>query len=142
MPKYTVEKLVECLRSIGKEIKGAKIGLLGLSYKANLGDMRESPALEIRKELVSLGASVLSCDPYCNGNADATVDEVLNKCTGVILCTSHDIFLKIKDWENVKVVVDGRNSLNKEDIESQGIIYKGIGRGMTNAPAREIVNES
>jgi len=129
MPAYTVKKIVDGLKSIGIGIKGAKIGLLGLSYKANIGDMRESPALEIKKELLALGADVLSCDPYCKEYADALIEEVLEDCVGVILATNHKQFINIIDWKNIQIVVDGRNCLDKSNIESQGILYSGIGRG-------------
>lgn len=129
MPKYTVMKLAKVLRDMNIDIKGANIGLLGLSYKANLGDMRDSPALEIKKELVKLGANVLSCDPYCNGHADAKIDEILEKCIGVIIATNHECFLEIKNWKNVKAIVDGRNCLNKELILPKTVSYRGIGRG-------------
>ncbi|MEK6860958.1 MAG: nucleotide sugar dehydrogenase [Nanoarchaeota archaeon] len=134
MPAYTVKKMVDGLKSIGIDIKGAKIGLLGLSYKANIGDMRESPALEIKKELLALGADVLSCDPYCNEYADSPIERILEDCVGVILATSHKQFINIMDWKNIQIVVDGRNCLDKSNIESQGILYSGIGRGNSNKP--------
>lgn len=140
MPSYTVNKLVNGLRDLGIKIKGAKIGLLGLSYKANIGDMRESPALEIKKELIALGAKVYSCDPYCNGNADSLLDEILENCSAVVLATSHKEFVEIQDWKDVKLVVDGRNCLNMINIESQGIIYKGIGRGSSETPILEVIH--
>ncbi|MBS3171958.1 nucleotide sugar dehydrogenase [Candidatus Woesearchaeota archaeon] len=141
MPHYTVQKLVDGLESIGVNIKGAKIGLLGLSYKANIGDMRESPALEIKKELEDLGAIVLCCDPYCNGHAPALINEILENCIGLILATNHHQFMEVKNWKNVKIIVDGRNCLDMPNIESQGIIYEGIGRGFPNTPNGKIVNE-
>ncbi len=130
MPKYTVDKLVSGLNELGININGANIGLLGLSYKANIGDMRESPALEIKKELIELGANVISCDPYCNGYADARIENILETCKAVIVATNHKEFLNIKDWKNIRLVVDGRNCLDMKDIESKGIIYMGIGRGV------------
>jgi len=129
MPHYTVQKLVDGLKKLGINIKGAKIGLLGLSYKANLGDMRESPALEIKKELIELGADILCCDPYCNGNAPALIKDIIENCVGVILATNHHQFLEITDWGNVKIIIDGRNCLNMPEIKAQGIVYGGIGRG-------------
>lgn len=129
MPEYTVQKLVNALDTLGVDIKGAKIGLLGLSYKANIGDLRESPALEIREALLHRGATVLSCDPYCNGHADAIIEEILDTCVGVIVATNHDVFKDIEDWQNVKVIIDGRNCLSRPEIEAKGIVYNGIGRG-------------
>ncbi len=140
MPHYTVKKLVDGLKSLGIEIKGAKVGLLGLSYKANIGDMRESPALEIKKELLALGADVLSCDPYCNGHADALIEDILENCDGVILATNHTQFIDLKDWKNVRIVVDGRNCLDMINIENQGIVYRGIGRGFSKIPGL-VINE-
>jgi|SRR3989344_1749396 len=128
MPKYTVQKLVSSLRALGIDIAGKDIGLLGLSYKANIGDMRESPALEIRKELQKLGANVKSYDPHCNGHSDSLLKDIHN-CVGVILATNHSLFNDIDEWGDVKVIVDGRNCLNKEKIEAKKIIYRGIGRG-------------
>lgn len=130
MPKYTVDKLVAGLNDLGINIQGVNIGLLGLSYKANIGDMRESPALEIKKELIALGANVISCDPYCNGYADERIENILETCKAVIVATNHKEFLEIKNWKNVKLIVDGRNCLNMQDIQSKGITYIGIGRGV------------
>jgi len=129
MPHYTVQKLVDGLAALGIGMQGAKIGLLGLSYKANIGDMRESPALEMREELIKLGAQVMSCDPYCNGDADAVIGDILQNCVGVILATSHLQFMDVHSWGDVKVIIDGRNCLDMTEIRSQGIVYEGIGRG-------------
>lgn len=129
MPHYTVEKLVQGLATLGIPIVGARVGLLGLSYKANIGDMRESPALEIKKELVRRGAVVLSCDPYCNGHADARIEEILETCIGLILATDHQQFKEVKDWGKVQVVIDGRNCLDMKALRAQNIYYRGIGRG-------------
>ena len=129
MPAYTVRKLISALALKGIQIRGTFVGLLGLSYKAQVGDMRESPALEIQKELVRNGAKVLSYDPYCNGHSTSTMDTILSTCEGVIVATGHSQFISIDNWKNVKVVVDGRNCLNKEMILSQNVQYLGIGRG-------------
>jgi nucleotide sugar dehydrogenase len=141
MPHYTVQKLVDGLKFLGIDIKGAKVGLLGLSYKANVGDMRESPALEIKKELLELGADVLCCDPYCNGHAPTLIKEIVENCVGIILATNHREFMKVTDWGNIKLIVDGRNCLDMSDIKSQGIIYKGIGRGSPEIAPLEVANE-
>lgn len=129
MPIYTVKKLVLALRKKGIKIHGAKIGLLGLSYKANIGDMRESPALEIKEILHKLGAKVLSCDPYCNGNADAKISEIIENCAAVIIATNHRQFIENKDWGKVKIIIDGRNCLDKDDFSNKNILYNGIGLG-------------
>lgn len=129
MPQYTVKKLVLALRKKGIKIKGAKIGILGLSYKANIGDIRESPALEIKKELIRLGAKVICHDPHVNGYSDAKLSKVLNECVGIIIATNHEEFLGIKNWKNVQVLIDGKNCVNYSKL-SPKIHYEGIGRGL------------
>ncbi len=129
MPKYTVNKLVAALSKRGIKMKGAKVGILGLSYKANIGDMRESPALEIKEELIKLGAKVICHDPHVNGHSDAKLNDVLNNCVGVIIATNHAEFLSIKNWKNVKILIDGKNCIKLNQINSS-IYYEGIGRGL------------
>lgn len=126
MPHYAVKKLVKGLNEIRLPVKGTKIGLLGLSYKANVGDLRESPALEIKKELEKLGADLYLCDPYVEDTK--TLKEVFENCEAILLATNHQEFTENENWGNIKLIVDGRNCLNKEKIISQGIIYSGIGR--------------
>ena len=128
MPHYTVHKLEERLNALNLPLKGSKVGLLGLAYKADMSDIRESPALEIKKDLESLGATVLTCDPYCD-SANSKLSEILETCAGVIIATSHHQFIEITDWKNVKVIIDGRNCLDMVSIKEKGIIYNGIGRG-------------
>jgi len=128
MPRYTIERLILGLNELGLPLKNTKIGILGLSYKANIGDLRESPSIEIIKILKEFHADVLICDPYVK-NYEGLVDinYLLNKSTALILATAHHQFLKIKDWKKVKLIIDGRNCLNKDDIKNKNILYFGIG---------------
>ncbi len=64
MPQYTVELLQAEMNGIKKSLKGSNIGILGLSYKADVGDLRESPALKIMKKLKEKGAILHTFDPY------------------------------------------------------------------------------
>ncbi|MCB9358486.1 nucleotide sugar dehydrogenase [Candidatus Woesearchaeota archaeon] len=126
MPEYTVQKLENSLAEIGKKIKGTKVCLLGLSYKPNVGDLRESPALEIKKILNDRGADLAVVDPHIEGTQE--LSKSLERSEAVILATAHDDFKKISDWKGVKIVIDGRNCLDKSYFISKGIIYRGIGR--------------
>ncbi len=84
MPGYTISKLMIGLQKMGiSSLKGVKIGLLGLSYKANTSDLRESPALEIQKHLKKLGAHVLSYDPYCLENSNSDFETIIKECRGL-----------------------------------------------------------
>ncbi len=132
MPHYTVEKVIQGLNEIDKSVKDTKITVLGLAYKGGVDDMRESPALEIIKELENLGADLKVFDPYILDKSTVKdLDEALDaEC--IVIATDHPefkalrpIMLKEKD---VKVVIDGKNCLDKERIKVLGIVYKGIGR--------------
>lgn len=129
MPSYTVNQLLNLLHAKKISIKESKIGLLGLTYKANSDDSRESPSFKIKKELLDKGVKVLAYDPYLKKLSDASLNKILQEASGVIIATGHKEFQDIKDWKNVKIIVDGRNCLNKEKIKYLGINYVGIGRG-------------
>lgn len=64
MPKYVVSKVQDALNTVGKALKGSRILILGLSYKADVDDMRESPSLELIDLLEEKGATVDYHDPY------------------------------------------------------------------------------
>ena len=64
MPSSIVEKTVKALNEDGKSIRGAKVLVLGLSYKEDIDDDRESPSYEIIELLQEAGASVEYCDPF------------------------------------------------------------------------------
>lgn len=126
MPKFTIDKLILGLNELGLSVKGTKIGLLGLSYKANVADLRESPALIIQKELEKLGADLMICEPYLKNSEE--LENILENCEALILATNHREFIEVRNWNNIKLIVDGRNCLDKEEIKSKGILYRGIGR--------------
>ena len=133
MPHYTVELLESQLQKLKKSIKGAKVGVLGLAYKANVDDIRESPALEVINVLKAKGADVFVFDQHIRKGSNVNdFDELLNKSDYIILVTDHSEF-KNMDLEKLKknkilIVIDGRNCLDKEKIKSMGILYHGIGR--------------
>src|SRR5579872_671284 len=64
MPEYVVERIGEALNAVRKPINGSKIHLYGVAYKKNVGDMRESPALDILELLVRRGAVISYSDPF------------------------------------------------------------------------------
>lgn len=133
MPAYTVGKLRDALNELGKSIKGTKVGVLGLSYKANVGDVRESPSLKVVELLHELGAKVEVFDPYFPDTSTVkSLEGLLMASEAVILATNHKVFLELKPEAykraHVRVVIDGKNALNKSALQKLGIIYKGIGR--------------
>lgn len=66
MPEWVVGKVQDCLNNLGRPLKGARILILGLSYKADIADIRESPSLELISLLQEKGACVEYSDPYVN----------------------------------------------------------------------------
>lgn len=132
MPFYTIELLSIGLNEFEKSIKGTKIALLGMSYKANVGDIRESPSIKIKELLSRSGADLIIYDPYFPEiNTVNNLNDALKNTFAIIIATDHKEFLNI-DSEilkntNVKVVIDGKNCLNKADLKAEGFYYKGIG---------------
>jgi UDP-N-acetyl-D-glucosamine dehydrogenase len=75
-PAFCVERIARALNETGKPVKGSKVLLLGVSYKAGVGDIRESPALTIAKQLVDLGGDVSYHDPHVPHLGDLGLDSV------------------------------------------------------------------
>jgi len=133
MPKYTVLRLQEALNEVKLPVNGTKISLLGLSYKEDIADLRESPCLEIMDILKKMGANLTVYDPYVKGMSNVeTLNDALDKCSAVIVSTAHkafgDLTQEICKRDNILVVIDGMNKLDKEKIIKSGKIYRGIGR--------------
>lgn len=133
MPAYTVNLLINELNKIKRPLNGTKVGLLGLSYKKDTGDIRESPSLHIEKILKEKGAIIYTYDPFLKEKSSMkTLDALLRKVEVIVISTDHTEFrdltgTKLKE-HSIKILIDGRNCLNKEKIMKAKIIYKGIGR--------------
>jgi UDP-N-acetyl-D-glucosamine dehydrogenase len=133
MPGYTIQKVTEGLVESGRGFKNSKIVVLGAAYKGGIEDVRESPALHIIEMLKNEGATVDVFDPYVPNHSTVTnITEALQGKDCVVLATDHEAFKNITARQfvqhGIKVVIDGRNCLNKKEITNAGIIYKGIGR--------------
>ncbi|MBD3244669.1 MAG: nucleotide sugar dehydrogenase [Candidatus Moranbacteria bacterium] len=134
MPKYTVELYQDELNKVGLAVKGTKTAVLGIAYKADIDDTRESPAFEIIEELKKMGADVLTYDPLVlEKSTEKSLKQTLKKAQALLIVTDHSEFKEKLDGQtlkknNIKVVLDGKNCLDKEDIVKAGVNYKGIGR--------------
>lgn len=97
MPTYVVRRLQDLLNERGKPLKGSRVLLLGVAYKGDIDDLRESPALKVWKKLEAKGAEVLYHDPYCpfvkrHGVMVPSVAleaEFLQGCDAVVVTTAH-----------------------------------------------------
>ncbi len=99
MPHYVVERLAAALNRRRLALNGSRILLLGLAYKANTGDARESPAVAVAERLLGLGVEVRAADPYVvEGHVDPRILRVeatpaeAAASDAVVLLTDHDVF--------------------------------------------------
>lgn len=133
MPIHSVDMLEQLLSKAGLNIAESRIAVLGLAYKADIDDMRESPAHDILKELAVRGATTVAFDPYIHDDRYASsLDEALLGAQAAIIATPHKEFRNLhpRDFldRGVEIVLDGKNCLPKKLFLDSGITYKGIGR--------------
>ncbi|MFA4907189.1 MAG: nucleotide sugar dehydrogenase [archaeon] len=134
MPFHVVFLAQEALNEAGIPLKGAKVAVLGVAYKRNVDDFRESPSFEIISELKRRGAEVRVFDPFISPHSTVpSLESALEGADCIVLATDHDSFVEKLTPEflkkaGVKAVVDGRNRLDKSGISLAGIIFRGIGR--------------
>lgn len=125
MPYYVVSRTIEALNRNGKSVKGAKILVLGLAYKEDVDDQRESPALKIISLFKEYGARVSYNDPFvpsASGYRDypglalkstALTEQRLKESDAVVIVTAHSAY--DFDWitRNAALVIDTRNAVKK-----------------------------
>lgn len=136
MPAYTVERLQDAMNEMALPVKGKTVGVLGLSYKANVADLRESPAEILIEELKAHHATVVTFDPLIpEHSSEKSLADFLAKCDAVILATNHKVFIeeltpKLIIENNIKAFVDGKNCLDRDAFmaHAEHFIYRGIGR--------------
>ncbi|MDP9073227.1 MAG: nucleotide sugar dehydrogenase [Actinomycetota bacterium] len=120
MPDYVVQRLLLALNQRGRAINGSRVLLLGLSYKRNSADARESPAIGVAERLVGLGAVVRAADPHLGADfflpgvtrVELTGPEVA-AADAVVVLTDHDAFDREVVATNAGYVFDTRNWLPK-----------------------------
>lgn len=134
MPSYTVELLQDALNQVKLPMNGTGVGVLGIAYKANIDDVRESPSVRIIEHLKKHSAKVETFDPHILDRSSAkSLEGILKKSTALILATDHREFLDtltpaLLKKHKIKVLIDGKNAFDKNAFKKSGIIYKGIGR--------------
>lgn len=122
MPEYVVELVGEGLNRQKKSINGSKILILGVAYKKDIDDVRESPALDIMKILERKGALIDYHDPYVpvidwNGQLMRSISislELVSSVDAVIIVTNHSSFDYGMIQKSAKLVVDTRNAIKGE----------------------------
>ena len=118
MPALVVEKVARALNDERKSVNGSNVLVLGVAYKKNIDDMRESPALDVIRLLEGRGASVSFHDPHVktfreDGHTFTGVDltdDTLSKSDAVVIVTDHDSVNYQRVVDLAPVVVDARNA--------------------------------
>ncbi|MCO4770880.1 MAG: nucleotide sugar dehydrogenase [Deltaproteobacteria bacterium] len=131
MPTYVTELVTEALNAHKKPVNGSKVVVLGIAYKANVSDVRESPALDVIELLREKGAEVVYHDPYVpdvrlghgTQTSEALTDDLLSSADCVVITAKHSSI----DWRRVAAlapaIVDTRNAT--QGIEApKASIYK------------------
>ena len=117
MPSYVVQKVADALNEGSRSIKGSRLLLLGMAYKADVHDTRESPSFEVMRQLLARSGDIVYCDPWVpeveldgvlHPSVEWTADEVA-RADCVVLLTPHRRFLEEPHWEHARLVVDSRN---------------------------------
>jgi UDP-N-acetyl-D-glucosamine dehydrogenase len=134
MPEYTVSILQDLLNERGYPLKGTRIAVLGVAYKRNVDDPRESPFYKLRDILQKKGAVLGIFDSWVTSeNTVQSLDECIDGAKAIVIVTEHsDVIEKLSNIElgdaEIEVVVDGRNCLDGDKIRNQNVLYRGIGR--------------
>ena len=119
MPEWVIAKLADALNDRGRALKGAKVLVLGIAYKKNVDDMRESPAVELMERLVKKGARVDYADPHVpvfpkmrehrfDLKSVALTPENLAAYDACLVATDHDAFDYPLIQKHAKLIVDSR----------------------------------
>jgi UDPglucose 6-dehydrogenase len=137
-------RVIEKLLSELKILKGRTIGLLGLAFKAHTDDLRDSPSLDVSRQLLERGAKVKVHDPIALARA-----RIENPRLGVTFCESarevfeeSDAVVLVTEWPEYRelpwgelrpsmrspLILDGRNYLDREVLLRAGFHYIGFGR--------------
>ena len=125
MPRYVIDRTTEAINKIGRSIVGAKVLVLGLSYKADIDDDRESPSFELIELLQERGAVVSYCDPYVpvarrgrkhdiHLSSVPCTPEELATYDAVLISTAHSQFADPKLYASAKLVIDTRNIVPRD----------------------------
>jgi len=114
-----VERIGDALNTVRKPINGSRVHLLGVAYKRDVSDMRESPALDIVDLLAHRGAILSYSDPYVgelrhDGQVMTAIDEAAalrERPDCIVICTDHSVFDYEPFIESGVLIVDTRNAL-------------------------------
>ncbi len=119
MPHWVIEKTTEALNQLGRSVKNSKVLVLGIAYKKNINDMRESPSVELMELLLHRGAEVDYSDPYVpvfppmrkhafDKRSKDLSPALIASYDCVLIATNHDVFNYKMILENARLIIDTR----------------------------------
>jgi len=122
MPEYCVERAARILNKVKKPLNGSKVLVLGVAYKQDIDDYRESPAIKVINHLEERGAEVVFFDPYIKEykhegkvkrGADALTKELIESADLVMITTAHTTVDYDSVQQHAKLVFDTKNAMKK-----------------------------
>ena len=135
MPYYVVEQLALAIEEHrGRPLRGARVLVIGASYKKNIGDTRESPALKLLDLLRQRGVDVHYHDPHVpqlntfrhfpalEGMRSVTIEAGLTDCDAVLICTDHDTIDYATLAERAPLIVDTRNAMRQRGLSPDKLV--------------------
>ena len=130
MPRFTVSKVQDALNLHKKALNGARVLVLGVAYKADIDDLRESPALDIIHLLREKGAQVSYHDPYIPSiqhdelemDSIQDLDSAVKAADCVVIVTNHSAYDYKKILEDARLIVDTRNALRTHGKQVDKVI--------------------
>jgi UDPglucose 6-dehydrogenase len=134
-------------RTLGGEVAGKRIAVLGLAFKPNTDDMREAPSIPLINGLLEGGASVSAFDPVAIEQAEKVFTGVEFARDAYAAATGADALVIVTEWDEFraldlrkiaaslrqKILVDLRNVYDRQEAEAAGLTYYGVGRGRLEA---------
>lgn len=126
MPHYWVQKVQDRLNDVGKAVRGSRILVIGVAYKKNVSDIRESPALDIMHLLSEKGAHIEYHDPYVpildsdglDMQSVTNLPDAVAAADCVVIVTDHDSYAWQMIAAQARLIVDTRNTLPRNHTQS------------------------
>ena len=129
-------------RALGGDVRGKRVGVLGLAFKPNTDDMRDAPSIPIVNALVDRGAEVSAFDPVARHQAERIFSGIAFADDAYAAADGADAIVIVTEWDEFraldldrlasslrgKVLVDLRNVYDRRDAEEAGLTYYGVGR--------------
>ena len=134
MPRHVVDLVAEALNDRSRALKGARVGVLGVAFKPDVRDARNSPAADVIAGLLQRGAEVRYHDPHVpsfrvgDGRLDSTgLDEILAESDVVVIVTAHRSVDLDRVYREADLVVDTVNSSAGRAVRPRGVLRLGAG---------------